>query len=55
MHIVLQHTQRHTPEEVSHMHVHVHTTYFKNISCESIGYNTKPALTGLNGADRLFG
>ena len=28
---------------------------FKNISGESIGYNTKLALTGLNGADRLFG
>ena len=32
-------------------HMHMHTTYFLNISCEFIGYSTKLALLKLNGVD----
>ena len=40
-------------EEVRH--AHVHAEYFKNISREPIGYNTKSGLTGLNGVEEIFG
>ena len=42
-----------TSEEVGHAHMHV--AFFKNISSEPIGYNTKIGTGGVNGAEWIFG
>ena len=37
------------------MCTHVQCMFFKNTSCEPIGYNTKSALMGFEGARYTFG
>ena len=36
-------------------HAHVHDACFKNVSREPMGYNTKTALMGFEGAHYTFG